>query len=362
MTTNLSSLGSPSLGVSKPLNSDSSQIANSPIVPFVPSVFAPFDFLPAEITVHVLSFLGEQELRVVDAVSHLFRPSVDTACRMRCQNKGFVPEHLPPEVNYKQFLFNRFPNAIGVDFYQEHLGDVDIVPVPIHFIEMAPRPGFKLVFIPEYITIDVDENSPLMLDETTAINGKKARLIEAADRAPRGQTGKIQVPVTPNNIILLFQNCLKKNLLPQFAGITGSSWPNVLDQHGDIGVGPSHWSYQKEAVIGLGKTYHSRPDGVKGQVEVARDEGLEIVPLGDRILFHLSSCIKSGKFPQKTYIERTSTAFQDNGGNSRQSVIWWWAIGPVFRLDLYSTSDFSDVGAAVRFPVGNSQAIGQSPV
>jgi hypothetical protein len=355
MTTNLSSLGSPSSGVSKLLYSDNSQIANSPIVP---SVFAPFDFLPAEITVHVLSFLEEQDLRVVDAVSHLLRPSIDSACRMRCQNKGFVPEHLPPGVNYRQFLLNRFPNAIGVDFYQEHLGEVGTVPVPINFIEMAPRPGFKLVFIPEYITIDVDENSPLMLDETTAINGKKARLIEAANRSPRGQTEKLQVPVTLNNIILLFQKCLKKNFPTQFAGLTRSSWRNALDQHGDIGVGPSHWSYQKEDVIGLNKPYHSQPNGVKGQVEIARDEGLEIVPLRDRILFYLSSFIKSGKFPQETYAERTSTVVQDNGGNPWQSVIWWWASGPVFRLNLYSSADFYDVGVAVQFPVGSSQAIG----
>ena len=356
MTINLSSLGSPSPGVSKPLSSDSSQIANSPIVPFVPSAFAPFDFLPAEITVHILSFLGEQDLRVVDAVSHLFRPSIDTLCRMRCQNKGFVPERLLPGVNYGQFLLNRFPDAIGVDFYQEHLGEVDTVPVPGNFIEMAPRPGFKLVFIPEYITIDVDENSPLMLDETTAIHGKKARLIEAADRASRGQTGKIQVPVTPNNIILLFQKCLKKKSPQQLAGI--GSWPNILDQNGDIGVGPSHWSYQKENVIGLGKPYHSRPDGVKGQVEIARDEGLEIVPLGDRILFHWSSFIKSGKFLQGTYVERTSTAVQDNRGNSWQSVIWWWASDPVFHPSLAVKHTRCVVGAAARFPVGSSQAIG----
>jgi hypothetical protein len=314
--------------------------------------------LPDELTCNTLSFLGDQDLRVADTVSHLFRPSIEAVCQDRCQNKRFIPESLPPGVNYKQFLLNQFPNAIGGDFFQEYFGEVDTVPVPRNFIEMAPRPGLKLVFIPEYITIAVDANSPLILDERTAVDGKKARLIEDPERAPLGLSRKIKVPVTPNNYVMLTRSCLKKNLPSQFGGISEYSWPNVLDQNGDVGVGPSHWSYQKEDVIGLGKPYRSQPDGEKGQVEMANDEGLEIVPLGDRIIFHLSSYIKSGKIPQSAHYERTSTVVHSDNGTPWQSSIWCSASGPVFRLSLYSIYDFYRVGAAARVPAGSSQAIG----
>jgi hypothetical protein len=309
---------------------------------------------------HALGFLENQDLRVVDSVSHLFRQEVAGICEERCRNGTFIPKSLPPRVTCKQFLLHQFPNAIGVDFFREYFGEVDTVPpVPRRFIEMAPRPGFKLVLIPEYITITVDANSPLMLDESTAVDGKKARLIE--DLAPQGQAREIRVPVTPNNYIMLTQKCLKKNLPSQFGGIHEYSWPNVFDQNGDIGVGPSHWSYQKEALIRHGSPYRSQPDGKKGQVEMAGEEGLEIVPLGDRILFYLATYTQSGKIPPSDYVERTSTVVRGDDGDLWQSCIWWMASGPVFHLRLSSRYDcglYYVVGAAAQVPAGNSQAIG----
>ncbi len=296
---------------------------------------------------------------MVDSVSQAFRPLINADCLERCNNERFIAESLPPGVNHKQFLLNQFPNAIGANFFEEYFGEVDTVPpIPRNFIEIAPRPGLKLVFIPEYITITVDANSPLMLDETTAVDGKKARLIEDPERASLGLSRKIKVPVTPNNYVMLTQRCLKKNLPSQFGGISEDSWPNILDQNGDVGVGPSHWSYQKEDVIGLGKPYRSQPDGEKGQVEMANDEGLEIVPLGDRIVFYLSSYIKSGKIPQSAHFERTSTVVHSDNGYPWQSIIWWPASGPVFRLGLYCYCVSYGVGAAARVPAGSSQAIG----
>jgi hypothetical protein len=320
--------------------------------------------LPDVLLGHALGFLENQDLRVVDSVSHLFRQEVAGICEERCRSGTFIPESLPPRVTCKQFMLNQFPNAIGVDFFREYFGEVDIVPpVPRRFIEMAPRPGFKLALCPEYITITVDANSPLMLDERTATADgiRKARLIEDPENAPEGRVREIRVPVTPNNYIMLTQTCLKKNLPSQFGGIHEFVLPNVLDQNGDVGVGPSHWSYQKEAVIGLGHPYRSQADGEKGQVDIAEDEGLEIVPLGDRILFHLATYIQSGKIPQSDYVERTSTVVRSNDGRPWQSAFWWMASGPVFRLSLDDDYFFYDdfkVGAAARVPAGSSQAIG----
>jgi len=354
MASNLPPLGPNSHSVSPPtpLNSDASQRSSKRrvICRMASPSFAPFSFLPNELTCNILSFLEDPDLRVAGAVSRLFRLSIEAVYEDRCQNRRFIPESLPLGVNYKKFLLDQFPDAIGGDFFRECFGEVDTVRVPRNFIEMAPRPGFKLVLIPEYITITVDANSPLMLDETTAVNGKKARLIEAPEMAP-GLSRKIKVPVTPNNYAMLTQVCLKKNLPLQFGGILGD--PSVFDQNADVGVGPSHWSYQKKDVIGLGKPYCSQPDGEKGQVEMANNEGLEIVPLGDRIVFDLSSYIKSGKIPQRAHFERTSTVVRSNDGTPWQASMFWWRLSnsnPVFRLFLTFVGHNNLSGAAAQVP------------
>lgn len=356
-------LGAPSPSATEPRRLDTPIMPNPH--PVASPGFAPFSSITPELTGYSLSFLGDQDLRVVDSVSHLFRQEVAGICEERYRNGTFIPESLPPEITRKQFMLNLFPKAIGVDFYRECFGEVDTIPpVPRRFIDMAARPDFNLDFnlalIPEYVTITVDADSLLVLDESTATADgiKKARLIEDPERAPRGQAREIRVPVTLNNCIMLTEKCLKKNLPSQFGGIHEDSWTNVLDQNGDVGVGPSHWSYQKEDVIGLGNPYRSQPDGRMGQVEIAGAEGLEIVPLGDRILFHLATYIQSGKIPQSDHFERTSTVVRSDDGRPWQSAIWWPASGPVFRLDLIHDYDYYDVGAAARVPAGSSQAIG----
>ncbi len=290
----------------------------------------------------------------MDAVSSLFRNLANAVREMRCRVEGV--EALPSGVTYKDF-FRRFPDATGADVYRKYLGKVDTVPVPKNLIEMAPRLGFKLVFIPEYITITVDKDSPLTLDKTTAVNGKQARLVEDPERASKEQAREIKVPVTPNNMILLVQKYLKKySPASQFEGIDKNSWQSVLNQNGDIGVGESHWSYQKEAVLGLRTPYRSQPGGEKGQIEIAQSEGLEIVPLVHRILFHLLSYIKSGNPPQSDYFERTSTSVLDGSGRSWQSVIWWPTCPSGFLLYLHFRYDECyRVGAVARAPAGSAQ-------
>jgi hypothetical protein len=321
----------------------------------IPSAWAPFSSIPNDALAVALSFLGDQDLRVAASVSHSFQEQLPAACEEQCKSRRFIPEALPPGVGFREFLFGQFPDAMGADVFEEYFGSIDTVPaVPKKFTDMAPQPGFKLAFIPEYITITVDADSTLRLDETTAVDGKKARLTENPEMAPQGQRRTIKVPITLKNIVLLAQKHLKKYRgISQFAGIDENSWANVLDQNGDVGVGPSHWSYQKKSVIGLGKFYDS-------QVEMANDAGLEITPLAERVIFDLLSYIKSGEIPQSDYFERTSTIVRDSTGISRQSTIWWRASGPVFRLYLRNYYDFYYVGAVARVSAESSQAIGHS--
>ncbi len=300
--------------------------------------------LPDELIGRVLSFSNGRDLRIADSVSRVFRQEVARACEKLCRDRAFIPESLPPGVNYKHFALNRFPDAIRGDFFLKYFGNVGPVPpVPRRFIEMAPRRGFELVLIPEYITISVDPNSPLMLDTTSAVNGKKARLIADLERAPQGQAREIQVPVTLNNYIML-QTRLNINHSPQFEGIRVDSDPEILAQNGDIGVGPSHWSYQKNVVIAIDRNYNS-------QLEMAREKKLEMVPLVDRILFRLANYTLLGKIPRLVlgFKERTSTAINNN----RHASIEWRICDPVFTLKLVSVRhslSFIVLGAATQVP------------
>jgi len=260
---------------------------------------------------------------------------------------------MPPGVNYTQLILHRFPNEIGPDVIRENLGEVgEVPPIPMNFIKRAQR-GFKLVFHPKEIKIKVDVNSPLMLSET----GKLIENPENIQLESEGEMRELIIPNTPNNLILIAQKILKKNLPSQFAGIHKDSWQNALDQHGDTPIERSHWTYQKEDVIGFGLSYSA-------QVDEARDQGLEVVSLPDRLVFYLLSYINSGKFPQISNWARTSTPTLSDDGSSLQTCIGWPASGfseysgPVFRLNLntfYYDYACGGVGVVVGLPSRSSQ-------
>lgn len=291
---------------------------------------------PNEIGLHVLSFLSRKELLIADKVNKFFRSLINTAAMRESVRINFIPESLPKGITYKHFFLNLFPNALGADVYRENLGEVDIIPkIPRHFIERA-KEG-KLVLIPEFIAIEVDENSPFELIETK----KMPRLVKNLDQwIPTGKIKKLLVPVTLNNILLLVQKLSKKN--SQFGGLK-AHWKNVCRQHGDTGVGPSHWSLQKIEAIAIDDDYSV-------QVKQAQDAGYEVIPIVDRILFYLLSYLKTGKFPENTYVERTSTAtFRDNG-ESRQTAIHWQSEESIFYLSIDYFNSYFRVGVAVRIP------------
>lgn len=326
------------------------------IVPLVP--FRLLDLRPEEMVISIVNYLGQQDLRVLDCVHRVFRSNfLNIACTRQARHRDFIPAALPPGVNYTQLLLHRFPNAIGPDCIRENIGEVgEVPPIPLNFIIRArAQRGFKLVFFPKEITIKVDGNSPLMLSET----GKLIENPENSQLEPTGDMRELIVPTTPNNLILIAQKILKKNLPSQFAGMSEYAWQNVLDQHGDTRVVLSRWTCQKEDVIGLGQNYST-------QVTQAQAQGLEIVSFPDRLVFHLLLYINSGKFPQSTNWERTSTPTVDNNGRSWQSAIRWpasglsEASGPLFRLYLNGLGYdvYDGVGVAVGVPSGSSQDIG----
>jgi hypothetical protein len=325
-------------------------------------------FSDCSLVVHTLSFLSIQDLRVLSCGLPFSSPIFNDHWKHLCLEKGLISATALDKVDYKRMLLE----PLGPRLIQEYYGKIDITPIPQEFIKRASLPdplgkpgelykdAYRLAYIPEHITITVGENSLLMLDETTAVGEKKARLVEDPERAPR-EARSIRVPVTLNNLILLTQRYLKEKDRSLFNGIIqGYTLEAVLNQNEDKGVGPSHWSYQRTKVIGSGSPYHSQ-DGRKGQEELAREAGLEIVPLTDRILFGLLLYLESGTYPHSNCFERTSAVTRTYDGNLRQlSIGWapsrpyffWRAAGPDFCLDLGSDRDHCAVGAAAGVPAG----------
>jgi hypothetical protein len=283
---------------------------------------------------HIFAFLNDRDLRIVNIVNHSFCSAVHVACRFMCYKEGLIPINLQPNVvNYKQLVLHKWNDSIGPSFYQRYLGKVDvIVPIPQNFLEA--RSKFKLVYIPEYITIKLNKDSPFMLDDTTAIDGKMPRLVyrnnetvfwreSLQKKSPfpskatkaSGDMQAIQVPMTLNNILFLADIYYKPHKPGStFDGQSIVRVQTILDKHGDVGIGPAHWSYQRKNVLGVGKSYTE-------QVQLAHDKGLEILSLQERLLFHWLSYLQTGRFPQNHIVERTSTVTGDDV--SIRSSIWF---------------------------------------
>jgi len=197
-----------------------------------------FADLPDEFGADILDFLEKNDLRKLKVIKNRsIRRELNTACYRACRRESFFPESLPKGITYIPFFLNRFPDVIGPKFWREYIGNVeDVPPIPREYIEMKPdfSRGVELVYRPEYVTIEVGAESPLMLEERAAANDRQSRLIEDPAKAPR-EARKIRVPVNENNIVLLTQKYLKKSFPTSYFEAT--QWKAVCEF-------PLHWSYQ----------------------------------------------------------------------------------------------------------------------
>ena len=103
-----------------------------------------YSLLPYDLAAHILSFLGKTDLRESNIVSHFVQIQTNIASKQMCKREHFLPESLPIGVTYTDLLLNRFPHAIGPEFWREHLGEVaNVPPIPRRFIEPAPGLGLN---------------------------------------------------------------------------------------------------------------------------------------------------------------------------------------------------------------------------
>lgn len=312
----------------------------------------------------MFSYLRPKELARNSRVCRYWNGIIDSEIiwKDQCKRQGF-PERLPDGISCRQVIKDLYPSMIGKDFYSSYIGDVTgVVPtIPENFIASAyladpmdkkparlAKDTFQLVLDPEFITIELDANSPPALDANGNLIEQASSSI-SEDECKKGEGKKtLKVGSTITNIGKITAKYLKKGVK---IGFSQHSWPNIFEQHGNK-CSPSSWSFQRVSVVDRGFTYAAQQDR-------AIKAGLEVLPLKARILFNLFTRIRSGVGPD-TIVARTSTVtLSDNIRHPRQSTVYWSGCNPFGLLELnFYTIDISiHVGAAVGVPAKSSKNI-----
>ena len=268
--------------------------------------------MPSAHLYSIFCFFQPHELIFLGNTSKDWRQFMDSYWHVKAISQGTIPEVMLSPKSWKQTCLVTgllTGNFFGPKFYQDHFGTVGPVPpIPQRFVEMAfsadlvddhnpsqkIRPHYQLLLIPESITISVDEQSQLILDETET-------LIEGPPRV-QAEKRSIKVPFTLNNLAMLVDKCLKRS---EPLGFHPDCWPNIFAQHGNDRVSHSHWVYQKITNVLKG---HSS----EAQESIASSAGLKIVMLFDRVLFNIVSKIQTGKFADFDTNVRTASYVLDN--------------------------------------------------
>ncbi|HSW73514.1 MAG TPA: F-box protein [Chlamydiales bacterium] len=316
-----------------------------------------------EIAQETFRYLRPNELALKRTVCRYWNGIINTEITWKdqCKNQGF-PARLPDGISCRQIIKDFYPSMFGKDFYTDYIGDVGVVPpIPEHFIIRAyledpvgekpaqlAKDTFQLVLDPEFITIELDANSPPALDANGNLIEQASSSI-SEDECKKGEGKKtLKVGSTITNIGKITAKYLKKGVK---IGFSQHSWPNIFEQHGNK-CSPSSWSFQRVSVVDRGFTYAAQQDR-------AIKAGLEVLPLKARILFNLFTRIRSGVGPD-TIVARTSTVtLSDNIRHPRQSTVYWSGCNPFGLLELnFYTIDISiHVGAAVGVPAKSSKNI-----
>lgn len=316
-----------------------------------------------DVAVETFSYLKPYELALITSTCRYWKKTINSELTWQFQcTVHNIPKRIisacVPYVPYQKIIkdlySNIFANMFDERFYRRYNIDPGpIVPIPQNFIEAAycldplGRPGelvkdnFQLMYRPEFVTIELDENLSLAID-------KQGNLIEQAPSASSkdeckkdGRKKFLKVGFTINNIGKIAAKYLKNGN----TGFSEGSLPNILQQHGDK-LSPSGWSYQRKSVVGWGLSYSS-------QQALAANAGLEVVSLIDRILLNLFTQMRSGIGLDTTNVARTSTVTLNDSTIQRQSSVRWMAS---YGLCLLGADFDYGSGAAVGVPAQSSKA------
>lgn len=241
----------------------------------------------------VFIYVGPQDLAEAARVNKFFYKMSNSAYgwRNQCIVQGFVPETIPAGLTHGQIFKAFYPSAIGKEAYRAREWEPEVIPpIPTEFIQRTyqvdpasaqgqlVKDTHQLVLTTD-ITITVDDNSPLMLDEQENLIVDPTK----KDHPSEGIRRVLKVPMTANNFINLATVTLQNHDFPfkivEFQYQTGGGLIPVnsfLDPHGNIRIKP-HWSYQRKDVTCIGET-------VGQQQNAVRQAGREIVDVTDRLI------------------------------------------------------------------------------
>lgn len=266
----------------------------------------------------IFSFFRPDELAVNARVCSYWKGIINSELtgKRQCTVYAIPKRVLAARLTYQEIMKDLhsdvFAKMFGERFYRRHGMDPGPVPpIPQNFIEWAYRPdplgepgelvkdNYQLQFSPEYITIELDANSPLVLDK----QGKHIIEVPSTSSADecKGLTRKrtLKIGLTINNLAKLAKHYFN-------TGISSCSREAVFHQHGDTLSAPG-WSYQRKTVVGKRLPHHAFPTYALQQ-EFAVQAGLEIISLKDRILFTILTRIGSGIYADYNNAARTSTS------------------------------------------------------
>jgi hypothetical protein len=235
----------------------------------------------------IFSFLTPDELARTNRVSPDWHRAVsfsDHAWKNQYRSLVCQPKRvcLEEEIFYTQASRNLYPRIFGKQFY-EGLG-VEVGEVP-PLTDAALSKADYFVFVPEYLTLE---------SATIGLDGE-GRLVKLAQPLARKKT--IRFPLTLNNVLFVFRERFQRDLV---TGLDEESWTEILQQHGNTHF-PTHWSCQKKDLLGKGLT-------LAEQSHQADREGLEVVPLLDRLLCNLFVYLRTKNFVDTDFaVARTST-------------------------------------------------------
>ena len=252
---------------------------------------------------------------------------------------GIKKEDMQTVTDFKKAYKLDYKIVIGSDFYMDYLGVYAGPKMPIP----EGLRGENLVFHPEYLSKEIEEDSSLGLDEEGILtqDPSKHATIPSAYARPNPKEGKIKlvIPNTPINISKLTE---MRPVEGNRTGFASYSWQKVLNQHGDKKE-PSHWTAPNDRLIGFGKPYPQ-------QDLAARAAELQVMNFADTSRFYLLTYVMSGRWPCGDNVAaRTSDVVLGNGENPRanQATLFCEAAGPSARVYLISFFDDYDVGVAV---------------
>lgn len=262
-----------------------------------------------EVARETFSFLRPDELALNSRVCRYWKGIIDSELtwQRQCTVHKIPKRILSTRVTYREIMKDLysdiFANKFDERFYRRYNMDPGAVPpIPQNIIEWAYRPdpfgepgelvkdNYQLMFSPEYVTIELDANSPLVLDK----QGKHIKEVPSASSRDecKGLARTLKIGLTINNLMKLVENYFK-------AGISDFCRKEIFQQQGD-NLSASGWSFQRKSVVGIRLLYPA-------QQALATNAGLEIISLKDRILFSVLTRLGSGNYADYDKAARTST-------------------------------------------------------